>query len=210
MKKIKMAMIVFFAAHVVLGQYDPEAKAILDAMSARYRKIPAFTATFTQQLTNESAGLDEKISGSIAVKGNKYKLNVAGQQIFNDGTDIWAYNAEAREVTVSPYVVDDQEISLSNIWDIYKEGFKYALLENNDRGNRVIDLDPIDRSKSYFKIRMEISPANELRSFTVFENTGTKYIYTIGAFKEVATLQDSDFTFNPQKYPGVEVIDFRE
>lgn len=206
--------------HVILGlllittfqtmaQYDPDALKILDAMSAKYKAIPAFAATFSQKLTNETAGIDENISGKIAVKGSKYKLEVAGQIIFNDGQDVWSYNKEAKEVTVSTFDPSEQEISLSNIWDLYKDGYKYILLAENDNGNNVVDLDPIDRTKSYFKIRMFISQNYELKSFTVFESNGNRYVYTLDTFKNEPTMKDSAFTFIPANYPGVEVIDFR-
>jgi len=47
-----------------------------------------------------------------------------------------------------------------------------------------------------------------LKSFTVFEGTGNKYIYTIESF-EAVNLSDDYFTFDTSKYPNVEVIDFR-
>jgi outer membrane lipoprotein carrier protein len=191
------------------GQYDPEAKEILDQMSARYRKIPAFAATFEQTLLNESADINESMEGSITVKGDKYILDIAGQKIYNDGTDVWSYNAEFAEVTVSPYEEEEQEISLNNIWDIYQEGFKYILLAANDNGNYVVDLDPVARDKSYFKIRMMIGQDFTLNSFTVFENGGNQYKYAIRDFEEKPEMSDDSFTFDPAEYPGVEVIDFR-
>ena len=196
-------------SQLAFGQFDPEAKEVLDRMSSKYRNVPAFSAGFEQTLINETAGIDETMSGAIMVKGDKYVLDIAGQKIFNDGTDVWSYNEEFGEVTVSPYEEEEQEISLNNIWDIYQEGFKYILLANNDNGNQVIDLDPVNRDKSYFKIRMMIGQDFSLNSFIVFENGGNRYQYTIKDFKEKPDLSDESFTFNTADYPGVEVIDFR-
>lgn len=196
-------------SQIATAQYDPEAKSVLDAMSNKYRKIPAFTASFSQSLINESEDIDESMTGKISVKADKYALEIAGQKIFNDGTDVWSYNEELAEVTVSTYDPDEQEISLNNIWDLYQEGFKYILLSANENGNYVVDLDPVDRSKSYFKIRMVIGKDNSLKNFTVFENGGNKYKYTINDFAEKSNLSDDSFTFDPADYPDVEVIDFR-
>ena len=196
-------------SQLAFAQYDPEAKEVLDAMSNKYRKIPAFTASFDQALINESADINESMSGKIAVKGDKYALEIAGQKIFNDGTDIWSYNEELAEVTVSTYDPEEQEISLNNIWDLYQEGFKYILLSANENGNYVVDLDPTDRTKSYFKIRMIIGKDYTLKNFTVFENGGNQYKYSIKDFAEKPNLSDDSFTFDPADYPDVEVIDFR-
>ncbi len=204
-----LGVFMLLASQLSVAQFDPEAKAILDAMRDNYRNIEAFTATFTQKLTNESAGLEEQFEGTITVMDKFYKLIIGEREIYYDGTDLWSYNKDISEVTVSPYMEDEQEISLNNIWDIYQEGFKYILLSTNPNGNQVIDLDPIDRDGSYFKIRMIISRENRISSFTVFENTGNKYLYEITNFKEQADLTPDFFKFDPEDYEGIEVLDFR-
>ena len=190
------------------AQYDPAALSVLDAMSSKYKNIDTFKASFSQKLTNESAGLDETISGDIAIKGDKYVLEVASQKIFNDGEDIYSYNAEINEVTISTYDPEESEITLSNVYDLYKKGVKYALIEIKPNGDRLIELSPESREKSYFKIRMTIDAKDELKSFTIFEHSGNKYIYSINSFVPTV-LNDSYFTFDTSKYPSVEMIDFR-
>ena len=192
----------------VFAQYDPDALAVLDAMSNKYKKIPAFDAVFTQKLTNKQAGLDESISGKITVKGDKYVLEVAGQKIFNNGSDVYSYSEELAEVTISSFDPEEVEITLGNVYDLYKEGFKYALISSLENGDRVIEMDPESRDKSYFKIRMIINSKDELKSFTVYERTNNIYVYSIDTFKEVQ-VNDDFFTFDTSKYPNVEVIDFR-
>lgn len=193
----------------LFAQYDPEALAVLDAMSTKYKQAEAFKATFIQQLTNKEAGLDETLTMKITVKGAMYVLDVAGQKIFNNGADIYTFSEEVGEVTISPYEVDEAEINPSNVYDLYKEGFKYALLSKMENGVRVIELDPENRDeKSYFKIRMNINSKDEIDSFIVFEKTGNRYTYSIQGFEEIE-VSDDFFTFNASKYPDVEVIDFR-
>jgi len=209
MKKIIVALTVAFVHNFAFAQYDPDAKNILDAMSNKYKSIPAFSATFKQNLKNDGAGLDETMEGKITVMKDMYKLEIAGQEIYNDGTDVWSYSSEINEVTVSPYDPDESEISLGNIWDIYKEGFKYVLLSAKEDGANVIDLDPENRDKSYYKIRMVINNDNTLNRFTVFEQSGNQYTYSISDFETKNNLSASDFTFDVSKYPDVEVIDFR-
>ncbi len=208
MKKLLSYALLAAVFFVSKAQYDKDALSVLDAMSANYKSIEAFKASFSQQLTNESAGIDETITGQIAVKGDKYVLDVAGQRIFNNGADVYTYNPEISEVTISTYDPEESEITLSNVYDLYKNGFKYVLTSTESNGDRVIDLDPESRDKSYFKIRMVINTKNELDSFTVFERSGNKYLYLIENFN-AAELPDDHFTFDTSKYPNVEVIDFR-
>jgi outer membrane lipoprotein-sorting protein len=208
MKKTLFIALLTFSFLNTYGQYDPDALAVLDAMSEKYKQVDAFKASFTQKLTNKEAGLDESISGEITVKGSKFVLDVAGQKIFNNGVDVYSYNEEFQEVSISTYEAEDAELNLGNIYDIYKSGFKYTLLSEMQNGVRVVELDPESREKSYFKIRMNIDAKDALKSFTVFERTNNIYTYLIDEFEEV-TVNDSFFTFDTTKYPDVEVIDFR-
>ena len=208
MKKLFSITTLSLIVNLVFAQYDPEALAILDAMSGKYKDAEAFKASFIQKLTNKDAGLDESISGLITVKGDMYLLEVAGQKIFNNGSDVYSYSKEIDEVTVSTYDPEEEEINLGNVYDLYKEGFKYALLAEVQNGDRIIELDPESRDKSYFKIRMNINSKDELKSFTVYERTNNVYEFVINDFEEIS-VEDSFFTFDPEKYPDVEVIDFR-
>ncbi|MEO9483858.1 MAG: outer membrane lipoprotein carrier protein LolA [Ekhidna sp.] len=208
MKKLIIASLSLLILLQTNAQYDPSALAVLDAMSSNYKDVESFKASFSQKLTNENAGLDETISGDIAVKGDKFVLDVIGQKIFNNGTDVYTYNEEINEVTISTYDAEESEITLSNVYDLYKKGFKYALIETKTNGDRVVELDPESREKSYFKIRMTINVKDELKSFEVFERTGNKYVYAINSFTPTP-FSDGYFTFDTSKYPDVEVIDFR-
>lgn len=216
MKRVALIITMICLVAAAYGQYDPAALKKLDAMSAKYKNAPAFSAAFAQNLKNPAAGLDESIEGNIAVKNDKYLLEVSGQYVYNNSKDIYTYNPEINEVTIAPYEADEQEISLNNIYDIYKTGFKYGIYEVI-KGVTFIDLDPEDKSdKSYFKIRMEIDGNDNLQAFSVFEPSGNVYRYSITDFLERADITDDYFVFDIRKHTNdqeiidsLEEIDFR-
>jgi len=191
------------------SQYDPAAKAVLDDMSNKYKKAGAFTASFSQKIVNKSAGVNERMTGKITVQGDNYKLDIAGSQIYNNGDEVWVYTPEINEVTVSPYNPEEAEVNLGNVYDLYKSGFKYALISRMGNGDRVVELDPESRDKTFHKIRMIIDVKDRLKKFTIFDKSGTQYTYTINNFKEIGSLNASYFTFNPDDYDDVDVVDFR-
>jgi outer membrane lipoprotein-sorting protein len=74
----------------------------------------------------------------------------------------------------------------------------------------VVDLVPEKKDAQYFKIRMNIAKKDRnVQSFTLFDKSGNKYKYTISKFTPNANIADNFFTFDPKKYPGVEIIDLR-
>tara|TARA_S200000501_G_C20627674_1_gene657476 strand:+ start:97 stop:729 length:633 start_codon:yes stop_codon:yes gene_type:complete len=210
MKKICLKLIFVIVTFSSSAQFDPEAELILESMSTKYKSKSAFMSTFEQNLINEMSIVNESISGTIYVKGDKYKLEIAGQTIFNDGQDLWSYSEEIMEVTVSTYDKEEQDISLTNIWDLYKEGYKYGLNLPDKQGNWIIDLEPIERGvEAFYKIRMVITNEYDLKSFRIFEESGNQYNYNITKLINRSDLTDDFFTFDLAQYPEVEIIDFR-
>ena len=191
------------------GQKDPAALTILEGMSQKYTSYASFEAQFTNTLINPDK-TTEDLSGKITVKGDMYKLELGDQEVINDGENIWTYLREVNEVNVTEYYPEDQEFTLSNIFTIYEEGYKYVYVEERDGGNiHIIDLEPEAKGRDIYKIRMEIDDNSELKSFTLFERSGVKYKYAIDNFNAETNIGDSFFEWDEADYPGVEVIDFR-
>lgn len=212
MKKLILAAIVSaITFNLAFAQYDEKALAILESMSKKYQAMPAFNASFKYVLNNPTEKLNETFEGKIVVKSDKYKLEMEGQEIINNGKTVWTYLKELNEVNISNYSPEEQDISLNNIFGLYKKGYKYLFMEQIEGGKYdVVDLVPEDKSSSYFKIRLTIGAKDRiLKSFMVFDKNGNRFLYEIITFKEDATITDKFFTFDASKYPGVEVLDFR-
>lgn len=195
------------------GQYDAKAKEILDGMSAKYKSIPSFKAGLSHTLINETEQLNEEFKGEIVVKGDMYKLTLSGQEIINNGTTIWTYLDEVNEVNISDYDPQEDEITPSKIYDLYKDGYKYIWLEETSyQGAKydVVDLVPESKEGQFFKIRMEIKQADStLKGWKMYDKTGNVYGYEISNFQSNLNVQDSFFAFDLNAHQDVEVIDFR-
>src|SRR5687768_265735 len=113
MKKFVLAFILLGFAGVAFAQYDPKALEILDAMSKKYKSIPAFEANISYTLTNEVEKVNEEFKGKITVKGDKYKLVLPEQEVINNGTTTWTYLPEAKEVNIDNYDPTSDELNIS-------------------------------------------------------------------------------------------------
>lgn len=213
MKKSLLAIILVAFAKTTFAQYDPKALEILDAMSEKYKKIPAFEANIAYTLTNDIEKISEEFKGKITVKGDKYRLALPEQEVINNGSTIWTYLPDVKEVNIDNYDPESDDINPSKIYDIYKKGFKYLYVQDKTVDGvlcEVVDLFPEKADSQYFKITMNISKKDKsIKSWTMFDRGGNRYKYSITKFEPNARISDSYFTFDPQKYPGVEVIDLR-
>jgi outer membrane lipoprotein-sorting protein len=182
-------------------------------MSKKYKSFTAFEANLSVALTNDVEKIKEEFRGKITVKGDKYKLSLPEQEVINNGSTIWTYLPDAKEVNIDNVDTKADEVNPSKFYEIYKKGFKYLQMEDiveNSIPCNVVDLVPEKRDAQYFKIKMNISKKDKsVLSFTMFDKSGNKYKYTISKFSPNAKIDDAVFAFDPKKYPGVEVVDLR-
>jgi outer membrane lipoprotein carrier protein len=213
MKKPILTLILAIAMFSVQAQYDPKALEILEAMSKKYKAIEAFEANISQTLTNEVEKINEEMKGKITVKGEKFRLALPEQEIINDGATQWTYLPEAKEVNIDNYDPASDDVNPTKILDMYKKGFKYLYLADKTEGGVLceeVDLVPDKKDAHFFKIKMMIVKKDKsIQSWTMYDKSGNRYKYTITKFNPGIKVEDSFFTFDPKKYPGVEVIDLR-
>ncbi len=214
MKKIILILLpVFFIVIVAFGQYDPKALTILDEMSNKFKTYTSFKATFTYTLKNASASINEVANGELMVRGGKYKIKLPKMEIINNGTTVWNYMQEANEVNISTYDPADDDISPTKIYTMYKKGYKYTYIGDRVEAGKtyqIIELVPEDRKNRFFKIKLEINKLDKsIKNWKLFEKNGNIYDYTIKTFTPNTISDDTPFTFDKSKYPGVEVIDLR-
>lgn len=213
MKKLLLSIFSLTLVHLSVAQYDPQALATLDAMSKKYKTFTSFEANIVSSMTNDVEGVKEEFKGKISVKGDKFRLVMEDQEIINNGTTVWTYLPSAKEVNVDNYDPGSEDINPSKIYEIYKKGYKYLYIGDKTEGGVVceeIDLVPEKKDAQFFKIKMIISKKDKsIQSWTMFDKGGNKYKYTISKFVPNVVIADAFFSFDPKKYPGVEVIDLR-
>ena len=211
----KALLLIFFSTltTVIFAQYDPKAFEILEAMSKKYKVIPAFEANFSYTLSNEVEKINEEFKGKMTVKGDKYRLVLPEQEVVNNGVTTWTYLPDAKEVNIDNFDPSSDDVNPSKFYEIYKKGFKYLYLEDKNEGGvmcEVVDLVPEKKDAQYYKVRMNIVKKDKsIQSWVMFDKAGNRYKYLITKFNPVVKVEDTFFTFDPKKYPGVEVIDLR-
>lgn len=209
-----LATTVFAQAPKGMGKSDPEAKKVLDAVSIKFKTFKAIKASFALKIENAAGKVQGVKSGSVMMKGVKYRVSITGQEIFCDGTTVWTYDVAAKEVQVSTLDNGSGSITPQKLFtNFYDKDFLFVLGQDVKRGGKVyklVELTPIDKTKPFFKVELEVDKAtNVIMSTKVFEKNGNRYLYAINSINTNAVVADESFSFNPKKYPGVEVIDLR-
>jgi outer membrane lipoprotein carrier protein len=198
-----------------LGKNDPDAKKVLDGLSAKLKSFKTVQSGFTLTVADAKDKIQGKKNGTIYIKGNKYHINVAGgQDIFCNGTDIWTYDKSSNEVTITKSDPNSQTISPDKIFtDFYDKDFLYKLNGESKIGARTVqevELTPTDKTKSFFKALLYIDKtAHTLVSIKWFDKGGNKYTLETNKLSGNAPLTDAQLAYNKAKYPGAEEVDLR-
>ena len=223
MKKVLCLFLVFsyltvlsYGQNTSVGKNDPEAKKILDILSAKLKSFKAIKADFILKIEDGNGKLQGSKSGTVYVKGPKYRLVVTGQEVFCDGKDIWTYDKSSNEVTItksepsSSKTISGPEIIFS---DFYDKDFLYKFNGEIKQGGKTlqeIELTPIDKTKNFFKVYLYIDKKSHLiNSLKWLEKAGNRYTLITNKLNGNAGLNDSLFVFNKSKYPGAEEVDLR-
>ena len=193
---------------------DPAAKKILDAVSAKFKSFKGVLASFTLKNEDNSGKVLGVKKGTVSMKGNKYKVNLAGQEIFCDGTTVWTYDKAANEVTINKVDNSGSSITPQKLFtNFYDKDFLYKLNgEKKEAGKTLqeIEMTPVDKTKQFHKVYIQVNKATQtLYSTKVLDKQQNKFIYTVNSMNGKATLADALFTFDKSKYPGVEEVDLR-
>lgn len=193
---------------------DPDAKKVLDAVSAKFRTYKAPQATFTYTVENAQGKALSTQKGTVTMKGNKYRVTIPGMDIYSDGRTNWNYDKNANEVTIKDVDGASGELTPQKLFtNFYDRDFLYKL--NGDKkvaGKTVqeIELTPTNKNRPFHKVYLLVDKATKtLYSARILEKNGNRYSYTINTFKPSVAVTDAQFVFNKAKYPGVEVVDLR-
>ena len=149
------------------------------------------------------------------MKGPKYRVAIAGQEIICDNKTIWTYIEATNEVQVTDYNPEAQTISPSKLFTngFVEKEYNYQYVGErkiNGKVCDVVELTPKESGKMFSKVQMSIDKNKNIMGGQVWEKNGNTYRYDISNMVANSnTVTDATFTFDAKKHPGVEVIDLR-
>jgi outer membrane lipoprotein-sorting protein len=148
------------------------------------------------------------------MKGTKYKVVFGGQEIYSDGKTVWNYDKSAKEVTINNVEGTGNGITPQKLFtNFYDQDFLYLLNgEKKVAGKTIqeIEMTPTDKTKNFHKVYLQIDKsAKTIYSTKVLEKSGNRYTYTVSTMKTNGAMDDSIFSFDKKKNPGVSEVDLR-
>ncbi len=197
------------------AQTDTKAKAVLEAVTKKVNSLKSLKANFELKLTGGKGGkVTDSKKGTISLKGQKYHVQLSGQEILCDTKSVWTYNVDAKEVTLTNYNPADQGISPAKLLtNFYDKEYKYKYIgERKEAGKAVdvVELVPTDKAKQVSKVELLVDKASSMIvGGNIWSKNGNKTQYVISKIVPNAPIADNYFVWDQKAHPGVELNDVR-
>ena len=196
----------------LFAQKDEKATILLEEVSNKTKTYSSIKADFTYTMDNKAARIHETKIGTLLVTGDKYKINVAGQEVFCNGEKVWTYIGESNEVQINEMDKRKEAITPANILTSYNTNYKSRLIQDKDAADanvEAVELIPLVQG-SYEKVIVIIDKnLKQIKLFKIFDQNGNIFTYKVTRFLTNVPVKSGDFEFNPDDYDDVEVIDMR-
>lgn len=197
MKKIVFAITMLLAT---AATYAQTATQVLERTSEKLTVNTGIKADFKASMPQGT------VSGTIAVKGNKFMATTQHTKMWFDGKTQWTYLTKNDEVNISnPKDSELQMYNPYNFINIYKQGYKNTMRKNGT--NYVVHLTADSGKKKIQEMFITVTDKYVLTQVKMLQ--GKKWTtFDITNFKQ-QNLPDSDFSFKAKDFPSAEVIDLR-
>lgn len=206
MKKIFFALLIIYG--VSATAQDKKATTILNEVSEKTRSYENIKIEFEYKMINKVQKINETMEGTLLSKGDKYKLDVAGQIVISDGKTMWTYLESVNEVQINEASDNDEGFNPRTFLQTWQDKFRAKML-NETANDAQIELIPKEPA-TFSKVHVKVDKAKKhLTSITMFDSNGSEFVYSIRRFITNQAIPDKEFTFNTKDYPGIEVIDLR-
>ncbi len=192
----------------VKAQNDPNAKKILDGISAKLKTFKGISADFALTSKGKNGKLNNNIKGKISIKGNKYYIKQSSTEIFSDGLKTWNYNGND-EVTVTTVDTDAQTLTPQKLLtNFYDKDFSYKLVSSAGEFNE-IQMVPNDKRKNFQRVNVFASKAKTMiTKAKVLDKSNNTIQFNLSNINTNAVIPDSRFVFDKSKYKKqIEVIE---
>ncbi len=198
-----------FGIYKASAQDDKKAIAILDAMSRRYQALSSYKVSFTY-----AAAGGRPAKGEATVKGEKFRLKMADQEILNDGKIMATFLKESNEVTLQDY--DPEEIGdlgPTRIYLAYKKGYKNTFIGETKANGRIYEnvrLTPVKANSQVGRIELMIDKDDKsIKGWKIFAKGSETTSFEVTDFRTNPAVNDGEFAFASKNFPGAEVVDLR-
>lgn len=199
MRKILFILLSVFSLTLCAKENASE---ILDKVSSTFKAAGNVKIGFNLQVPNGQT------TGYIDISGNKFYCDMAGSNVWFDGTTMWHYVKANEEVNVTtPTASEVAKMNPYSFITLYKKGYKSRILKST-KDTYEIEMTGSNNS-TYRSIIVHIKKSTMLPVYIKTTTARSTMEIKVNSFLKNQKFSGGSFTFNKKEFPKAEVIDLR-
>jgi outer membrane lipoprotein-sorting protein len=216
LKKILSILILIGINSTFLGQSleseDLKCEKILQEVSDNIQKNKASKFNFKLEIKSED--INEIQNGYALIEKEKFYYKTEEREVICDGKNVWTYLLEDNECYIDLLEDLDNTLNPSEIFTIWKEGFKFKYMNKTIVNNQTIHkikMFPSQPDKSNFHtIIMDINGSLKLiTEASVKTKDGVNIKTTISKLTRNPKINTEQFSWDAESHPNSDEIDNR-
>jgi outer membrane lipoprotein-sorting protein len=208
-----LSLLAVLSFGVSIAQSDPEAKKILDDLSAATSEAKNIEIYFTYTFENPEQNIPKsEEKGYLLLEGEKYFIQLLGIEQFCDGQKVYRVMHDDETVEMMSMDTEEGEMTPASILSMYQEGFKFRLMESEASGGDQIQwirLYPENAAGvPYVHIDLAVNKSRMQMNKVIEQGkNGTITSYLIQSYKTDTEIPNNKFNYSEDRYPYYELID---
>jgi outer membrane lipoprotein-sorting protein len=216
LKKILSILILIGISSTFLGQSleseDLKCEKILQEVSDNIQKNKASKFNFKLEIKSED--INEIQNGYALIEKEKFYYKTEEREVICDGINVWTYLPEDNECYIDLLEDLDNTLNPSEIFTLWKEGFKFKYMNKTIVNNQTIHkikMFPSQPDKSNFHtIIMEINESLKLiTEASIKTKDGVNINTTISKLTRNPKINTEQFSWDAESHPNSDEIDNR-
>lgn len=183
----------------------------LDRLQARYDRLPAFRASFTQVLHSNFSEDSTLIRGQVWFQDHKYRVETPRQTVVTNGKTTWIYSPADSQVVIN--TAEERESRVTPHTFLRASTKKYKTVSTrsamSDGVNHiVIEVRATQKSSRFTEATLWVRRSDRLVTrLRATDRNGSTFDLRLSDITLDPSLKGTPFQFSPPK--GVETIDLR-
>ena len=187
-------------------------KRILQMVSNSIQNNDASKFSFKIELNSED--FNEVQNGYALLKKDNFYYKTEEREVISDGKNVWTYIFEDNECYIDLISDLDNTINPSEIFTIWKNGFKFKYVSSDKLGNdliHIINMYPENPSESkYHTLIMEVNESKKtINKASIKTKDGVTIKIYVDSLVSNPDIKSDQFIWNTNQYSDVDIIDNR-
>jgi outer membrane lipoprotein carrier protein len=205
--------LVWTSSYLLFAQHDPKAMEVMNSSKKKFNTFKDVTASFKYVLENKNLKSGNVTrSGSIKMKGAKYKIAFGEQDVICDGKTIWVIMKAEKEVSITDFD-PEESLSIDRLYTLYEKETKAKFDKDEVIGSASyskVSLFSINKNSDFARVEIWINKKSEIiERATIYQRNGSLVRYELNNLKTDIGVADTEFVFNKAGFPGYEIVDLR-